>query len=172
MDNDPGDEPTVIESETHSGVTNGITASVAYAPKRHKGSPFLVRLEFTGSVPGGYMKMRDEVLNVTNGEVNRAYRTKAGGRHWTFDIGVYDSESPVTITLEGNRSCGDEGAVCGRGGRKLANTLTLTMQGKNSTTVPPIPSEAGRVRTKPKTQGARLRPGELQRPLPECKRRR
>ena len=130
MDNDPGDEPTVIESETHSGVTNGITASVAYAPKRHKGSPFLVRLEFTGSVPGGYMKMRDEVLNVTNREVNRAYRTKAGGRHWTFDIGVYDSESPVTITLEGNRSCGDEGAVCGRGGRKLANTLTLTMQGK------------------------------------------
>ena len=78
MDNDPGDEPTVIESETHSGVTNGITASVAYAPKRHKGSPFLVRLEFTGSVPGGYMKMRDEVLNVTNGEVNRAYPDEGG----------------------------------------------------------------------------------------------
>ena len=130
MDNDPGDEPTVIESETHSGVNNGITASVAYAPYRHKGSPFLIRFEFTDPVPGGYMKMRDEVLSVTNGEVNRAYRTKPGGRHWTFDIGVYDSESPVTITLEGNRACSDEGAVCGRGGRKLVNTLTLTMQGK------------------------------------------
>ena len=130
MDNDPGDEPTVIESETHSGVNNGITAEVTYAPYRHEGSPFLVRFEFTGPVPGGYMKMRDEVLNVTNGEVNRAYRTKPGGRHWTFDIGVYDSESPVTITLEGNRACSDEGAVCGRGGRKLTNTLTLTMQGK------------------------------------------
>ena len=130
MDDDPGDEPTVIESETHSGVNNGITASVAYAPYRHKGSPFLIRLEFTGPVPGGYMKMRDEVLTITNGEVNRAYRTKPGGRHWTLDIGVYDSESPVTITLGGNRACGDDGAVCGRGGRKLVNTLTLTMQGK------------------------------------------
>ena len=52
MDDDPGDEPTVIESETHGGVTNGITASVAYAPWRHRGSPFLVRLEFSGPVPG------------------------------------------------------------------------------------------------------------------------
>ena len=130
MDDDPGDEPTVIESETHSGVTNGITASVAYAPHRHKGSPFLLKLEFSDPVPGGYMKMRNEALSVTNGEVNRAYRTKAGGRHWTFDIGVYDSESPVTITLAGNRACGDEGAVCGRGGRRLDNTLTLTIQGK------------------------------------------
>ena len=128
MDDDPGDEPTVIESETHSGVNNGITASVAYAPYRHKGSPFLIRLEFSGPVAGGYMKMRDEALTVTNGEVNRAYRTRPGGRHWTFEMGVYDSESPVTITLEGNRACGDDGAVCGRGGRKLANTLTLTMQ--------------------------------------------
>ena len=130
MDDDPGDEPTVIEDETHSGVNNGITASVAYAPYRHKGSPFLIRFEFSDPVPGGYMKMRDEVLSVTNGEVNRAYRTKPGGRHWTFDIGVYDSESPVTITLEGNRACSDDGAVCGRGGRKLVNTLTLTMRGK------------------------------------------
>ena len=131
MDDDPGDEPTVIESETHSGVNNGITATVAYAPHRHRGSPFLVRLEFSGPVPSGYMKMRNEALTVTNGEVNRAYRTKAGDRHWTFDIGVYDSESPVTITLEGARSCGEEGAVCGRGGRRLDNTLTLTMQGKD-----------------------------------------
>ena len=36
MDDDPGDEPTVIESETHSGVNNGITATVAYAPHRHR----------------------------------------------------------------------------------------------------------------------------------------
>ena len=130
MDDDPGDEPTVIESESHSGVANGITASVAYAPYRHKGSPFLIRLEFSGPVPGGYMKMRNEALTVTNGLVHRAYRTRPGGRHWTFEIGVYDSESPVTITLEGNRACGEEGAVCGRGGRRLDNTLTLTMQGR------------------------------------------
>ena len=131
MDDDPGDEPTVIESETPSGVANGITASVAYAPWRHAGRPFLVRLEFSGPVPGGYMKMRNEALTVTNGLVHRAYRTKAGGRYWTFEIGVYDWETPVTVTLAGNRACGDEGAVCGRGGRRLANTLTLTMQGKD-----------------------------------------
>ena len=131
MDDDPGDEPTVIESETHSGVNNGITATVAYAPHRHRGSPFLVRLEFSGPVPSGYMKMRNEALTVTNGLVNRAYRTRAGGRHWTFEIGVYDSETPVTITLAGNRPCGDAGAVCGRGGRRLDNTLTLTLQGKD-----------------------------------------
>ena len=130
MDDDPGDEPTVIDTETHSGVANGITATVAYAPWRHKGSPFLLKLEFSDPVPGGYMKMRNEALTVTNGEVNRAYRTKPGGRHWTFEIGVYDSEAPVTVTLAGNRACGDEGAVCGRGGRRLDNTLTLTMQGK------------------------------------------
>ena len=131
MDDDPGDEPTVIESETHSGVANGITATVAYAPWQHAGRPFLVRLEFSGPVPGGYMKMRNEALTVANGLVHRAYRTKAGGRHWTFEIGVYDWETPVTITLEGNRSCGEEGAVCGRGGRRLANTLTLTIPGSD-----------------------------------------
>ena len=131
MDDDPGDEPTVIESETHSGVANGITATVAYAPWQHAGRPFLVRLEFSGPVPGGYMKMRNEALTVTNGLVHRAYRTKAGGRDWTFEIGVYDWESPVTITLAGNRACGDEGAVCGRSGRRLANTLTLTIPGED-----------------------------------------
>ena len=132
MDDDPGDEPTVIESEPHSGVNNGITATVAVRTlAAQPGDPFLVRLEFSGPVPGGYMKMRNEALTVTNGEVNRAYRTKPGGRHWTFEIGVYDSESPVTITLAGNRALQrEEGAVCGRGGRKLDNTLTLTMQGK------------------------------------------
>ena len=130
MDDDPGDEPTVIDSETHSGVNNGITATVAYAPYRHKGSPFLLKLEFSDPVPGGYMKMRNEALTITNGLVHRAYRTRAGGRHWTFELGVYDSETPVTITLAGNRACDDEGAVCGRGGRRLANTLTLTLQGK------------------------------------------
>ena len=131
MDDDPGDEPTVIESETHSGVANGITATVAYAPRQHAGRPFLVRLEFSGPVPGGYMKMRNEALTVANGLVHRAYRTKAGGRHWTFEIGVYDWEIPVTITLAGNRACGDEGAVCGRGGRRLTNTLTLTIPGSD-----------------------------------------
>ena len=131
MDDDPGDEPTVIESETHSGVNNGITATVAYAPWRHAGRPFLLRLEFSGPVPGGYMKMRNEALTVTNGLVHRAYRTKAGGRDWTFEIGVYDWESPVTITLAGNRACGEEGAVCGRSGRRLANTLTLTIPGED-----------------------------------------
>ena len=49
------------------------------------------------------MKMRNEALAVANGLVHRAYRTKAGGRHWTFEIGVYDSETPVTVTLAGNR---------------------------------------------------------------------
>ena len=131
MDDDPGDEPTVIESETHSGVANGITATVRYAPWRHAGRPFLVRLEFSDPVPGGYMKMRNEALTVANGLVHRAYRTKAGGRHWTFEIGVYDWEIPVTITLAGNRACGDAGAVCGRSGRRLANTLTLTIPGED-----------------------------------------
>ena len=131
MDDDPGDKPTVIESETHSGVNNGITASVAYAPWQHAGRPFLVRLEFSDPVPGGYMKMRNEALTVTNGLVHRAYRTKAGGRHWTFEIGVYDSETQVTITLAGNRACDDQGAVCGRSGRRLANILTLTIQGED-----------------------------------------
>ena len=131
MDDDPGDQPTVIESETHSCVNNGITATVRYAPWQHAGRPFLVRLEFSGPVPGGYIKMRNEALTVTNGLVHRAYRTKAGGRDWTFEIGVYDWEIPVTITLAGNRACGEEGAVCGRGDRRLANTLTLTIQGED-----------------------------------------
>ena len=131
MDDDPGDEPTVIESETHSGVNNGITASVAYAPRQHAGRPFLIRMTFSDPVPGGYMKMRNEALTVANGLVHRAYRTKAGGRDWTFEIGVYDWESPVTITLAGNRSCGEEGAVCGRSGRRLDNTLTLTIPGED-----------------------------------------
>ena len=104
---------------------------MAYAPKQHAGRPFLVRLTFSGPVPGGYMKMRNEALTVANGLVHRAYRTKAGGRHWTFEIGVYDSETPVTITLEGNRACGDAGAVCGRSGHRLANTLTVTIPGED-----------------------------------------
>ena len=91
MDDDPSDQPTVIESETHSGVSNGITASVEYAPWRHRGSPFLIKLEFSGPVPGGYMKMRNEALTVANGLVHRAYRTKAG-----HPIGrIFEMEFPL-----------------------------------------------------------------------------
>ena len=37
----------------------------------------------------------------------------------------------MTITLAGNRACGDAGAVCGRSGRRLDNTLTLTIPGED-----------------------------------------
>ena len=127
MDDDP-DDSWVTTSEPVSGVVNGITASFEYTPKRHDWDPFLIRIKFSERVTTSYRKMRDHALSVTTGEVLRAYRTSGKSDDWTFEIGVHQGENPMTITLEGGRACNQQGAVCAPGGKRLANTLTLTLQ--------------------------------------------
>ena len=128
MDDDLDDDGWNITSDPVSGVVNGITAEFEYTPKRHDWDPFLIRIKFSERVTTSYRKMRDHALSVTAGEVLRAYRTGGKSDDWTFEIGVHEGESPMTITLQGGRSCNQQGAVCASGGRKLANTLTLTLQ--------------------------------------------
>ena len=128
MDDDPDDAGWETSSEPVSGVVNGITASFEYTPKRHDWDPFLIRIKFSERVTTSYKKMRDHAMSVTAGEVLRAYRTGGKSDDWTFEIGVHQGEQPMTITLQGGRACNQQGAVCAPGGRRLANTLTLTLQ--------------------------------------------
>ncbi len=128
MDNDADADGWETTSTPVSGVVNGITASLEYTPKRQDWDPFLIRIRFSEPVRTSYKKMRDHVLSVTGGEVLRAYRTGGNSSDWTFEIGVHDGESPMTITLQGGRACSHQGGVCAAGGRRLANTLTLTLQ--------------------------------------------
>ncbi len=130
MDDDPN-AGRESGSETISGVNNGITATLEYAPLRHDYDPFLIRVDFSALVTNGYNEMRDHSLSVSNGEALRAYRTRGPGRsdNWTFEIAAA-ADSPLTVTLEGNRPCNEQGAVCASNGRRLANTLTLTLQGR------------------------------------------
>ncbi len=129
MDDDPDDDRET-SSETISGVGNGITATLEYAPQRHDYDPFIIRVAFSEPVTNGYAEMRRHALSVTNGEVGWAYRTKGRSDNWTFEIGVYDGESPLTVTLEGDRPCNEQGAICAAGNRRLENTVNLTLQGK------------------------------------------
>ena len=128
MDDDLDDTGWEASSDPVSGVVNGITAEFEYTPKRHDWDPFLIRIKFSERITTSYRKMRDDALSVTDGEILRAYRTGGKSDDWTFEIGVHEGEQPMTITLQGGRACNQQGAICAPGGKKLANTLTLTLQ--------------------------------------------
>ena len=93
---------------------------------------FDLRLSEGVSIP--HEEMRDHAFSVTNGHMDKAQRIhkqRTGGvlysNHWRMTVAPDDETKPVTVTLRGNRPCGEEGALCSSSGGWLDGSPTLTL---------------------------------------------
>ena len=117
-----------------------LTASFENLPASHDGSgEFAFRVEFSEDVGIGYATLRDDAFEVDEGDATRARRVD--GRHDLWEITVEpDGREAVTITLLGDRACGETGAVCTRGEdpRPLSNSPSATVAGPTAAVTPTV----------------------------------
>ena len=120
-------------SETPIVRRDELTAEFRNAPKRHDGERFDLELHFSEEVAIGYAAMRDDALEVANGEATAAGRITSGSnRKWRIRI-TPSGDEDVTVTLRGQRACRAAGAVCTSDGRQLSNTITASIEGRPET---------------------------------------
>ena len=93
---------------------------------------FDLRLSEGVSIP--YAEMRDHAFRVTNGRMEGAKRIhkertegKLYSNHWRMTVAPDDETKPVTVTLRGNRPCGEKGALCSSTGGWLEGSPALTL---------------------------------------------
>ena len=93
---------------------------------------FDLRLSEGVSIP--YREMRDHAFSVTNGRMDgavRVHKERMGGNlysnHWRMRVAPTDETKPVTITLRGDRPCGEKGALCTGSGGWLDGSPALTL---------------------------------------------
>ena len=112
-------------------VGGNLLASFTDLPEAHGGPGgawFTFRVLFTESPRVGYQVLRDESFAVEDGTVRRARRVN--GRNDLREIHVQPTtDEAVTVTLAGGRACTASGAICTADGRRLANTVTVTIPG-------------------------------------------
>ncbi|MCY3755286.1 MAG: hypothetical protein OXG99_14520, partial [Alphaproteobacteria bacterium] len=93
---------------------------------------FDLRLSEGVSIP--HREMRDHAFSVTNGHMvkaKRIHKERAGSNlysnHWRMTVAPADETEPVTVTLRGNRPCGETGALCTASGGRLDGSPALTL---------------------------------------------
>ena len=95
-------------------------------------STFTVYLEFSENVSISYATVRDHVLDVTDGDVEKAQRfdpdNSDRNRVWIITIEPHGNND-VLIVLAPTTDCGDTGAVCTSDGRKQSTDLEYTVRG-------------------------------------------
>ena len=81
-----------------------------------------------------YREMRDHAFSVANGRMDgakRIHKERMGGNlysdHWRMTVAPVDETKPVTVTLRGNRPCGEKGALCTGSGGWLDGSPQLTL---------------------------------------------
>ena len=106
-----------------------LTAHFEKLPTSHDGSSFTFELHFSEEFEISFANVRDDVLDVTGGEVTRAQRLEAGSNlGWQITIEPA-SDAAVSIVLPTTTDCEAAGAVCTDDGRTLSNRLTATVSG-------------------------------------------
>ena len=100
------------------------------APATHDGSSeFTFEIEFSEEFGLSYKTLRDHAFNVTGGSVEKAQRTdKPSNIPWLITVKPQGT-GDVTIELPATTDCGATGAICTGDGRKLSNSLSITVSG-------------------------------------------
>ena len=106
-----------------------LTARFEKLPTSHDGSSFTFELHFSEEFEISFANVRDDVLDVTGGEVTGARRLEAGSNlGWQITIEP-ESDAAVSIVLPPPTDCEAAGAVCTDDGQTLSNRLTATVSG-------------------------------------------
>ena len=126
----------------------GVTASFVGVPAEHDGgSPFTFELRFSENFPGrlSYKLLRDEAIEVTNGQVRRVKRVAPRqNQRWTITVEPTSSEA-VTLTLPAATDCAAPGAVCTEAGWPLSNTVSVRVPVVTRFVSATVPADGKRV---------------------------
>ena len=110
-----------------------LTASFSNVPASHDGSAeFTFDLTFSESFPLSYVTLRDHAFtkDAQNEDHVVAAQRKVPGSNRTWTITVKPpGNSTITITLPATTDCNAQGAICTGDGRKLSNSLNITVSG-------------------------------------------
>ena len=108
-----------------------LMASFSNVPSSHDGSSeFTFNLSFSENVAAGYARIRDDAFTISDGDnINQARRvTQGSNQHWTIRVKP-GGTGDVSITLPVTTDCTATGAICTSDGRKLSNSLSITVSG-------------------------------------------
>ena len=95
----------------------------------HEGEAFRLKLHFSHEPNLSYRDVRDKLFEVTGGRITRAKRLAKGSNlGWRLTVEP-DGVGAVALELPATESCGAEGAVCTRDGRRLERGIAWTVEG-------------------------------------------
>ena len=133
---DADNSETLTSEATEEVAAVPLTVTVtADPPTTHDGSTeFSFNLDFSEELPLSYRTLKFHAFNVTGGEITRAQRTdKPTNISWRITVKP-DTTADITIQLPATTNCNTTGAICTPDGKKLSNTLSLTIKGANPPT--------------------------------------
>ena len=116
-------------------------------PDSHDGSAAVTgELHFSEDVSIGYRAVRDDVLDVTGGDVTAVRRldptSDTPNKGWEITV-VPGGDAAVVVALPATTDCAAAGAVCTSGSKMLTGTATLTIAGPAPAPSPaPAPGSA------------------------------
>ena len=108
-----------------------LTATTHDKPSSHDGSAaFTFELRFSEDIEGlSYTTLQEHAFTVTGGSVSKVRRLEPGKNvQWEITIQP-SSDAGVTILLPNTTDCATQGAICTSDGRKLSNSLTVSVFG-------------------------------------------
>ena len=118
-----------LTSEATATVVTPLTAGFQDAPDKHLGTGvFTFYIAFSEPISIGYVTLRDDSLEVTNGSATKANRVNGQSDLWEITVEP-DSDADVTVVLPITGDCAAQDAVCTRDGTKLSNRSELTVPG-------------------------------------------
>ena len=127
-------DPSNIDSAT-TPAAGALTASFADLPATHDGSsPFNVDIAFSADIDIGLVEFLDHTVEAIGGYVIAANHVNGSRDLWRIRVEP-DGSGDVTLALEADRPCDEDGAVCTADGRPLALPLSGTVEGPASTEV-------------------------------------
>ena len=101
-------------------------------PASHGGTntSFTFELYFSVEPTLGFVKVRDDVLTITNGDVTavRRINPQSDDPNSRWEITVQpDDDNEVTIEFSPTTDCSDDSTVCTSYGKKLSNSASITV---------------------------------------------
>ena len=113
-----------------------LTAEFLDIPESHDGSAaFTFELRFSEDIEGlSYTTLQEHAFTVTGGSVTGGSVSKVRrlepGKNARWEITIQpSSDAGVTILLPNTTDCATQGAICTSDGRKLSNSLTVSVFG-------------------------------------------
>ena len=125
-----GEPASEARNETDPGLLEPVSAQFKMIPATHSGpgTEVVFQIEFSEPVRVDMGPNFAYLLDVEGGKVTNAWWLERDTTDWEIVL-VPDDDHDIKITLPADRACGDRGAPCASGGRRLATALEHTITG-------------------------------------------